>query len=88
MMGRLIDADLERDRIYNICKSKGNQFDKKMFSANDIMEILNSSPTAYDVDKIVSELKEDTTCRIKLEGYIPKSKAIDIVKQEINNGLE
>ena len=57
-MGRLIDADMERNRIYSICKSKGNQFDKRMFSANDIMEILNSSPTAFDVDAVEEQIHE------------------------------
>ena len=58
----------------------------------DINEIINIQPIAFDVDNIVEKLKE-----LKEKGYAELTmlevnelidKAINIVKQEINNGLE
>lgn len=72
---RLIDADLEIERICAICKKYGNnKLNKKMFSANDIMEILKNSPTAYDVEKVVEQLKEWS---FEAEIVIPQSDGYD-----------
>ena len=60
---------------------------------DDIDELIETIPTAYDIDKVVVELNElDVTAIRRYEGgtfgnyegtdyYIKKSKAIEIVKQ-------
>lgn len=45
------------------------------------IDTIKNQPTAYDVDAVVAELEKDTTCKFRLEGYIPKSKAIEIVRK-------
>lgn len=74
---RLIDADalvkkFQRNNIFSIVK---NGEDK------NVIEIIEEQPTAYSVEKVVEELEEDTWCRGRLEGHIPKWKAIEIVKR-------
>lgn len=63
----------------------------------DINEIINIQPIAFDVDNIVEKLEEkhmDISGNTSLhylysEGYIDALDYVsDIVKQEINNGLE
>lgn len=41
---------------------------------------LKAFDESIPVDRIVEQLEEDKTCRGHLEGYIPKWKAIEIVK--------
>ena len=57
----------------------------------DINEIINIQPIAFDVANIVEKLKENSF-DMSLENPDCKAiwtdKAINIVKQEINNGLE
>lgn len=48
-----------------------------------LMEAFDES---IPMDRIVEELEEDKTCRCRLEGYIPKWKAIEIVKEGGTNG--
>ena len=55
-------------------------------SIKDVKTIIKEQPTAYDIDKIVEELKTDSS--VKLYGsqnsdnyMIPVNKAIEIVKQ-------
>ena len=63
----------------------------------DINEIINIQPIAFDVDNIMAKLEEkhmDISGNTSLhylysEGYIDALDYVsDIVKQEINNGLE
>lgn len=42
---RLIDADLERSRIGVILKEQGEGAYSKIFSADDILKLLNNAPT-------------------------------------------
>lgn len=59
----------------------------------DINEIINIQPIAFDVANIVEKLEEesyettDTVCGGRFKA-IRLSTAINIVKQEIENGLE
>lgn len=59
----------------------------------DINEIINIQPIAFDVANIVEKLEEesyettDTVCGGRFKA-IRLSSAINIVKQEMNNGLE
>lgn len=57
-------------------------------SISMICDFILNQPTAYDVDAVVAELEKDTTCRFRLDGYIPKSKAIDIVRNAGKDGAE
>lgn len=40
-----------------------------------------NQPTAYNPEAVVAELEADKTCRDRLEGYITKYKAIEIVRK-------
>lgn len=81
-MERLIDAD----NIYG-----AEDFIKldKDFNAyvllDDLCKLINSQPTAYDVDAVVEQLKTDSSVRLYGSGnsnnyLIPLEKAIKIVK--------
>ena len=54
---------------------------------SDINEIINIQPIAFDVDRVIEEIaRRDTTDgNVKVFSGI---EIINIVKQEINNGLE
>ena len=92
-MGRLIDADklleeTRRDRDY----ARKNGFLDMYYERQVLIDRIESQPTAYDIDKVVTELNElDVTAIKRYEGgtfgnyegtdyYIEKSKAIEIVK--------
>ena len=78
--------------IKELNKYCGNQ---RYLVSENIREIINNQPTAYDIDKVVEELEELDVKAIKrykggtfvnYEGtdyYIEKSKAIEIVKQGV-----
>ena len=53
----------------------------------DINEIINIQPIAFDVDRVIEEIaRRDTTDgNVKVFSGI---EIINIIKQEINNGLE
>lgn len=79
-MDRLIDADelLARIRL--------NYNNHQNISAGAMKDIINTTPTAYDVEKVVAEL--DNAESVKVFGslnsgnrLIPVSDAIDIVKR-------
>lgn len=55
-MGRLIDADAEIIRIMEISDKHSGVSGSKIFSALDVVRILEQAPTAYDVDKVVEHL--------------------------------
>ena len=54
---------------------------------NGVIKVINDMPTAYDVDKVVEELQEQSYCDIDEENYdngyfmIDTDKAINIVKR-------
>ena len=89
-MGRLIDADAEIIRIMEISDKHSGVSGSKIFSALDVVRILEQAPTAYDVDKIVEQLKE---CERYVydavsddDSYvIDTEKAIDIVKGAVKD---
>lgn len=70
---RLIDADeLVRDLMEQIPLAENVPIFK---------EIIESQPTAYDVDKVVEELFDDDFVRFDDDFVIPRDRAIEIVKQ-------
>ena len=62
----------------------------------DINEIINIQPIAFDIDNIVEKLEElpygrsyhDYAEKGIVHKYLERNDVLDIVKQEINNGLE
>lgn len=54
----LIDADKIINRLDAVTKDGGENV--KVFSINDIKYLLNNEPTAYDVDKVVEQLKSES----------------------------
>ena len=56
-MGRLIDADTEIIRVMEISDKHSGVSGSKIFSALDVVRILEQAPTAYDVDKVVKQLE-------------------------------
>ena len=57
-MGRLIDADAEIIRIIEISDKHSGVSGSKIFSALDVVRILEQAPTAYDVDKVVEQIEK------------------------------
>lgn len=57
MMGRLIDADANREdfmeRVYDILSDEQDNI-----KANLIIDAFDEMPTAYDLDKVVEQLEE------------------------------
>ena len=78
-MGRLIDADALKSLIAGMAISNNYPANK----ANALCELIDAQPTAYDVDKVVGQLKDHA---IEFEAfgqcsdYVELSNAIDIVK--------
>lgn len=54
----LIDADKIINRLDAVTKDGGENV--KVFSINVIKYLLNNEPTAYDVDKVVEQLKSES----------------------------
>jgi len=79
---RLIDAD-EFRRVLRERQTDAKHYEDMELrqEIGEIIEALDDQPTACDIEKVVEQLKKDTTCICRLEGYIPKSKAIEIVKR-------
>jgi len=78
-MSRLIDADV----LLDICKNKYSDIVAGSYPFNvvvyDLVNIIESQPLAYDVEKVVKELeKQDDDCGC---GKISVWDAIDIVKR-------
>lgn len=83
---RLIDADalLEGFRkCYN--GHLGMENSDSIMTFRSICKIINNQPTAYDLDKVVEQMKKDSA--VKLYGsnnsnnyLIPIEKAVEIVK--------
>lgn len=86
-MSRLIDADKIYSDLINIkenTKATGNEV---IFSLNDVITILNGSPTAYNVDKVIEELEERSkkyNSGVRLHGKLEEMltyEAIEIVRK-------
>ena len=76
-MGRLIDAGLVLDNLSGRLES--------MKDYDAVKDAINNIPTAYDVDKVVGELKTDSSAKLYGSGnsnnyLIPLDRAIEIVK--------
>ena len=95
-MGRLIDADklleeTRKDRDY----AEKNGFLDMYYERQALIDRIESQPTAYDIDKVITKLEEldvKSITRYKngnfgdfdgIEYYIKKREAIEIVKQGI-----
>lgn len=54
----------------------------RLILASDVLDMIEQLQDDLNdaVNDIVEKLEEDNTCRYRLEGYIPKRKAIEIVK--------
>lgn len=78
MMGRLVDADSFAENLIH-CSGLG----RKSFEL--VLKALNTQPTAYDVEKVVKELNEESSMFHSMFGYsvcsIRLGKAKDIVRK-------
>lgn len=82
-MGKLIDADklielMIRDRDY----AGENGFMDMFYERQHLIGIINKQPTAYDVDKVVKQLRKLPKCSTwnHNSNNIDRDKAIEIVK--------
>lgn len=82
---RLIDVDKYTENIKNFADSIriGNPKFAAVYDA--IINSINRQPTAYDVDKVVEQLKTDSSIKLYGSGnsnnyLIPVERAINIVK--------
>lgn len=81
---RLIDADLLKKN----CKCTGEFEDYfKCVSLSELAKVIDNQPTAFDVDKVISELKRDKFVESECilsdvhQGYNARlSRAVEIVK--------
>lgn len=82
-MSRLIDADAMNEELFY--KQLGGK--DTLITAESAFNMIKAQPTAYDVDKVVEDIKKSSTDNDGLivkdgnEPMIWKSKAIDIVKR-------
>lgn len=77
---RLIDADKLKKDLKSVTLSNGT-----LLNTNTVLLLLDKYPTAYDVDKVVEQLKTDSSVRLYGSGnsnnyLISLEKAIEIVK--------
>ena len=78
-MSRLIDADAMNEELFY--KQVGGK--DSLITAESAFSMVNAQPTAYDVDKVVGQLKDHA---IEFEAfgqcsdYVELSHAIEIVK--------
>ena len=89
---RLIDADAVKQNILEVIKKQGGK-SKDLIPARELPLFIDIQPTAYDIGKVVEELKElddKSITRYKngnfgdfdgVEYYIKKRDAIEIVKK-------
>lgn len=76
----LIDADELKKDLKSVTLSNGT-----LLNTNTVLLLLDKYPTAYDVDKVVEQLKTDSLVKLYGSGnsnnyLIPLKKAIEIVK--------
>ena len=81
-MGRLIDAD---DLIGVIQYNTNYKPNKSTIMADELIRYINSQPTAYDVDKVVGQLKNHEryiydAVRDEDDYVVSLDKAISVVK--------
>lgn len=74
-MSRLIDADVLLDRI------SLNYNNHQNITAGAMKDMINTTPTAYDTEKVVAELEDLQCINPSLTTTEYKHKAIDIVKR-------
>lgn len=77
---RLVDADALKKDLKSVTLSNGT-----LVNTNAVLYLLEEYPTAYDVDKVVEQLKTDSSVRLYGSGnsnnyLIPLERAIEIVK--------
>lgn len=77
---RLIDADALKKNLKSVTLSNGT-----LLNTNTVLLLLDKYPTAYDVDKVVEQLKTDSLIKLYGSGnsdnyLIPVKRAIEIVK--------
>lgn len=77
---RLIDADTLKKDLKSVTLSNGT-----LVNTNAVLHLLEEYPTAYDVDKVVEQLKTDSSVKLYGSGnsnnyLISLEKAIEIVK--------
>lgn len=81
---RLIDAD----KIENATAS-----DIEVYSFNsvpyikveDLLKFINKQPTAYDIDKVVEEIKKQSFIDNELNKVIDLDEAIEVIKAGVKN---
>lgn len=61
-MGRLIDADVLIERIY--------EYQIKAIDTEDVIHSIKTMPTAYDIEKVVAELSNHKDCYEKVIGQV------------------
>jgi len=66
-MGRLIDADALYEKLQN-----DSSYDLDFFDA-ELRQIIEGTPTAYDVEKVVAELRKSEICPNCLNNINPVS---------------
>lgn len=76
----LIDADELKKNLKSVTLSNGT-----LLNTNTVLLLLDKYPTAYDVDKVVEQLKTDSLVKLYGSGnsdnyLIPVKRAIEIVK--------
>lgn len=76
----LIDADALKKDLESVTLSNGT-----LLNTNTVLLLLDKYPIAYDVDKVVEQLKTDSLVKLYGSGnsdnyLIPVKRAIEIVK--------
>ena len=82
---RLIDADEYKDYIidslegYKLLTNEYRDFARDIIRG--FLKDIDAQPTAYDIDKVVEQLKENYSCDVGNLKMISLDKAIEIVKK-------
>lgn len=87
-MGRLIDADKLLETLQNLephCDSKDFEHGMLKMMRYYMPQIINDEPSAFDVDKVVEQLKTDSSVKLYGSGnsnnyLISLERTIEIVK--------
>ena len=84
---RLIDTDKAIKKVEDAIEHAGGAENAKVFSANDLIKIMENQPVAYDLDKVVEQLEKEKNPLYREDGsllgertVIRIDKAIEIVK--------
>ena len=82
---RLIDADEYKDYIidslegYKLLTNEYRDFARDIIRG--FLKDIDAQPTAYDIDEVVEQLKENYSCDVGNLKMISLDKAIEIVKK-------